>query len=71
MYTGDMINSLIAKVDKALNRSLPRTGNPFDDLCEAKTALADKMAEEIRDCGHESQECRDLWFMADRLQEQS
>jgi len=70
MYTGDLVSSLMAKSAAVLKQNVSTTGNPFDDLCEVKTALADTMAKQIEEQGRESEECKQLWKEADKLQAQ-
>jgi hypothetical protein len=69
-YTGTMVQRLMDSVDACLEQRVPRTKDAFDNLCQAKLALADKMAEQIHDSGKESPELVSLWKTADRLQEQ-
>jgi hypothetical protein len=67
-YTGDLINRLMETVRTVVNRTIPTSLDPYDNLCQAKLALADKMAEQIHDFGKESPELVSLWKTADRLQ---
>ena len=70
MFTGNLVSDLMATAERITGRTLPRSQDDFDNLCAAKTALADKMAEQIHDYGRESIEAKNLWHKADLLQEE-
>ena len=76
-YTGDLVKRLMNAVDSALNLRLPRTPDPFDNLCVAKIALADKIFQTMHTCEAPCENCsngecetyRRLWKQASVLQD--
>ena len=62
MYTGTMIEELIQTVERAEKKAIERTGDPYLDLAEVKTRLADRQPMTAFD--------EAKWWKADRLQQE-
>lgn len=63
MFSGNLVSSLIQTVERVTKKELPKAGDEFDQLCEAKIAIADTVSK----IGTNEQ-LDDLWKKADQLQ---